>query len=58
MTNLRIGDEAPDFEAQTTEGVIKFHEWLGDSWGGYVLTSKGFYPGLYNRTWLYGKNQS
>ncbi|MFN8343403.1 MAG: peroxiredoxin [Spirosomataceae bacterium] len=31
--SLRLGDIAPDFEAQTTQGSIKFHEWLGDSWG-------------------------
>jgi len=31
--SLRLGDVAPDFEAQTTQGTIKFHEWLGDSWG-------------------------
>ena len=30
---LRLGDEAPDFEAETTEGKIRFHEWLGDGWG-------------------------
>jgi thioredoxin-dependent peroxiredoxin len=30
---LRLGDTAPDFEAETTEGKIRFHEWLGDSWG-------------------------
>jgi alkyl hydroperoxide reductase subunit AhpC len=29
----RIGDEAPDFTAESTEGTISFHEWLGDSWG-------------------------
>ena len=29
---LSIGDTAPDFEAQTTEGKIKFHDWIGDSW--------------------------
>jgi len=33
MATLRLGDTAPDFTAQTTEGVINFHEWLGDSWG-------------------------
>ena len=33
MSNLYIGDTAPDFTAQTTQGEIKFHEWLGDSWG-------------------------
>ncbi|MCK0192363.1 peroxiredoxin [Arenibacter sp. F20364] len=30
---LGIGNKAPDFEATTTEGKIKFHQWLGDSWG-------------------------
>ncbi len=30
---IRLGDIAPDFTAQTSEGAIKFHEWLGDSWG-------------------------
>ncbi|MCB1943866.1 MAG: redoxin domain-containing protein, partial [Candidatus Accumulibacter sp.] len=29
---LHIGDEAPDFTAQTTEGTISFHQWIGDSW--------------------------
>ena len=29
---LQIGDTAPDFEAETTEGKIKFHDWIGDSW--------------------------
>jgi len=33
MSTLRLGDEAPDFTAQTTEGEINFHQWLGDSWG-------------------------
>ncbi|HSM19580.1 MAG TPA: peroxiredoxin, partial [Hyphomicrobiales bacterium] len=27
---LQIGDTAPDFEAQTTEGAIRFHDWIGD----------------------------
>jgi thioredoxin-dependent peroxiredoxin len=31
--SLRIGDDAPNFTAQTTEGEIDFHQWLGDSWG-------------------------
>ncbi|MEQ8471329.1 MAG: peroxiredoxin [Marinoscillum sp.] len=30
---LRIGDDAPNFQVETTEGKIDFHEWLGDSWG-------------------------
>ncbi|MCL4122118.1 UNVERIFIED_CONTAM: hypothetical protein GTU68_011613 [Idotea baltica] len=31
--SLRLGDIAPDFSAETTEGIINFHEWLGDGWG-------------------------
>ncbi len=33
MATLRLGDEAPNFTAQTSEGPINFHEWLGDGWG-------------------------
>ena len=33
MAHLRLGDTAPDFTQQTTEGEISFHDWLGDSWG-------------------------
>jgi len=29
---IRLGDEAPNFRAQSTEGEINFHNWLGDSW--------------------------
>lgn len=32
MATLRLGDTAPDFTAQTTEGEINFHEWIGDGW--------------------------
>ena len=31
--HIRLGDEAPDFTAKTTEGTINFHEWLGNGWG-------------------------
>ena len=30
---LRLGDDAPDFTAETTEGTVRFHEWLGGGWG-------------------------
>jgi thioredoxin-dependent peroxiredoxin len=41
---IRLGDDAPDFTAETTEGTIRFHDWLGDGWGVLFSHPKDFTP--------------
>jgi alkyl hydroperoxide reductase subunit AhpC len=42
--NLRLGDIAPDFEAETSEGRLKFHDWIGDSWTVLFSHPRNFTP--------------
>jgi thioredoxin-dependent peroxiredoxin len=42
--SIRLGDTAPDFTADTTEGQVKFHDWLGNSWGVLFSHPKDFTP--------------
>ena len=41
---IRLGDTAPDFTAETTEGPIQFHDWIGDGWGVLFSHPKDFTP--------------
>jgi hypothetical protein len=53
---LRINDIAPDFTAETTQGTIRFHDYIGDGWA-ILFPSQGLYPGLHHRTGHAGRAQ-
>ena len=52
---LQLGETAPDFVAETTEGTIRFHEWIGDSWAVLFSHPKGLHPDMHHRARLGGE---
>ena len=56
--SLHINDEAPDFTAETTQGTINFHEWIGDGWAVLFFPSQGLHSGVYHRARLHGEAQA
>ena len=58
VMTVRLGDTAPDFTADTTQGEIHFHDWLGDSWGVLFSHPEGLHPGVHHRARLRRQDQA
>ena len=56
--SFQIGDQAPDFEAETTQGRIRLHEWIGRLMGGSVLPPQGLHARLHDGAGLHGETQA
>jgi hypothetical protein len=53
--SIKLGDTAPNFQAESSVGDINFYHYLGDSWGILIFSSGRLYAGLYYGTGIYGK---
>ncbi len=54
--SLRINDTAPNFTAQTTQGTLSFHEWIGDQWAVLFSHPKDSHTGLHHRIGICGQH--
>ena len=54
--SLRINDIAPDFTAQTTQGMVRFHQWIGDSYAVLFSQPERLHAGVHHRAGQPGAN--